>query len=113
MSKSNASYSDQRAAILFKAARDMRLVACQVLDDVQNEVELLSDTPAWAKSVAKKTAELASDLENRGWEDCGFASTRTQNLLLNSKLNYSQSIDAFEARIDRARIAAAKEGERV
>lgn len=91
-------YSEQRQAILFRAARDLRAVACQVLDDVTNEAELTGTTPAWAKSVALKTATLANELESQGHEEA-IASPRAESGLTRSKEHYSQAIDAFEARI--------------
>jgi hypothetical protein len=95
----NRTYSEQRQAILFRAARDLRGVAGQVLDDVTNPVELTSaTTPAWAKSVARKTAEMANDLERQGHEQ-GPATTRQENELARSRQIYSVTIDAFEKRI--------------
>lgn len=98
---SSKSYSEQRQAILFRASRDLRAVACSVLDDVQNEVELTGSTPAWAKSVALATATLANELEGRGHEET-MASARAESDLARSKDHYSMAIDAFEARIKAA-----------
>jgi hypothetical protein len=92
-------YSEQRQAILFKASRELRLVACQVLDDVRNPVELASDsTLSWAKSVARHTAEMATELEDRGHEEA-IASPRAETDMRRSHGRYQRSIDAFQARI--------------
>ena len=103
-------YSEERQQILFKASRDMRRVACQVLDDVTLDAELLGDTVRWAKNLAANTAIQATELENLGWEYGTYVAPSTETWLLKSKLQYSDAITAFEARI-----AAAKEreGERV
>lgn len=107
---STKSYSEQRQAILFKAARDMRRVAASILDDVQNEVELSwIPTLSWAKEATRKTAELANELEQRGHEET-LASPRAESLLFASHGHYSQAIDRFEARLAAAQ---AREGERV
>jgi hypothetical protein len=102
-------YSEQRQAILFKASRDLRAVAATVLDDVQQDAEFTGGTYAWAKALAKRTAETANELEQRGHEET-IASVRAENLLYASREHYSQAIDAFEARLAAAQ---AREGERV
>jgi len=106
---STKTYSEQRQAILFKASRDLRLVAVSVLDDVQQDAEFLGATRDWAKSVARKTAEMANELEQRGHEET-VAPFRAANLLFTSREHYSRAIDRFEARLAAAQ---AREGERV
>lgn len=92
-------YSEQRQLILFKASRDLRKVAAQVLDDVQNEVELRNaSTLAWATTLAQRIAEQANELENTAHELC-VASSLSETLLYKSRRAYEASIDAFEARI--------------
>lgn len=102
-------YSEQRQAVLFKASRDMREVAARVLDDVQQDAEFVGATCDWAKKLAKRTAELANELERQGHEET-IASNRAEATLARSRDHYSRRIDAFEARLAAAQ---AREGERV
>ena len=92
-------YSEARQKVLFKAARDMRKIAAGVLDDVENETECGSPyTVQWAVSVAKKTAELANELEAKGHEEC-IAPQLAETLLARSRDDYGQSISDFERRV--------------
>lgn len=103
--QSTKTYSEQRQAILFRAARDLRGVASQVLDDVREDAELTGSTVVWAKQQAARTAKLANDLEGRGHEET-VGTTRAENDLSRSRQKYSEAIDDFEARIAAATRAA-------
>lgn len=92
-------YSEARQAILFKASRELRKVAAEVLDDVQNDVELANvATLKWAKAKARTICTQANELETLGHEAC-IAPALANTLLTKSKTAYSKSITAFEARI--------------
>lgn len=92
-------YSEQRQAAYFRAARELRTVACSVLDEVENEVELTSEaTLSWAISVAKSTATKAQELENLGYEEC-IVNSRAEMTQYKSRERYSKAIDDFEARV--------------
>ena len=91
------SYREQASAVLFRAARDMRKVAGQVLDDSVLDNELTSpETHTWVRQTARKYSELATDLEAQACEALGFfdrpAATRR------SQQAYSQQIDAYQRR---------------
>lgn len=91
-------YSEQAQAVLFKASREMRKVAATVLDDVTNEVELLSeDTHRWAKDTARLYAERANELEIQG-HGLTVASRRAETELFKARQVYYRSIDAYEKR---------------
>jgi hypothetical protein len=91
-------YSERRQAILFRAARDMRKVAVDALDDVTNPAELTGNSAPWAKSVARKTAETANELESNGHEEA-IATARQETDLYQSRREYEQAIDRFEERL--------------
>ena len=92
------SYNEERQRILFRASRELWKVACEVLDDVQEEAELTGATAAWAASVARTTALLAAELEDKGHEQA-IAGTRADHLLYESRQSYSKAVDEFEKRI--------------
>jgi hypothetical protein len=94
-------YSEERQEVLFRASRELRRVACNVLDDVVEPAELTGRTTVWAKSTAAETAKLANELEERGHEQC-VASRRSENALFKVRREYEAAIDAFEARITAA-----------
>src|SRR5262249_37365103 len=99
---SSKTYSEQRQAILFRAARDLRKVATSLLDDVVEDAELDGQTAPWALSVAQNTARLANDLEDKGHEQAR-ATARQENDLYNSRRAYVKAFEAFEARTLEAR----------
>lgn len=91
-------YSEQRQAILFRASRELRKVAAQVLDDVNHPAELTGRTAPWAKGIAKRTAEQANRLEIEGHEQT-IASNRSETEIAKSHRAYSDAIDRFEERL--------------
>jgi hypothetical protein len=92
-------YSEKRQRVLFLASRAMRRVAAEVLDDMQNSVECSNPaTIRWAISLAKTTAELANDLEQRGHEFT-IAAPGSETANFKSKREYEKAIDAFEDRV--------------
>ena len=92
-------YAEQSQRVYFQAARDLRKIACSVLNDVQNEVELTSETTLrWAIRTAKLYADKAKAAEDLGYERC-IVSSRAENVQYNSRQAYSQAIDAFEDRV--------------
>jgi len=92
-------YSEARQKVYFKASRELRKVAAEALDDVQNDVELQSEeTIRWAINLARVTAEQAREVEDKGHEQC-IASNLDETLLLKSKDAYSAAIDSFESRV--------------
>jgi hypothetical protein len=91
-------YSERRQTILFRAARDMRKIATDALDDVTEVTELTGKTAPWAKSVARKTAELANELESKGHEQAP-ATARQETDLYESRRGYEMAIDRFEERL--------------
>jgi len=94
---SNLSYSHKRQAILFKAARETRKVACEYLDDVTEAAEFMGTTAAWAKAYAAMTAQHAARLEDDGYE-IAYATSLNDTLNFKSKRAYSKSVDEFEKR---------------
>ncbi|HEY7421489.1 MAG TPA: hypothetical protein VH541_05720 [Gaiellaceae bacterium] len=92
-------YSEQRAAIFFKAARDLRKVACEVLDDVQTDAEFANlDTLKWAKGTAAKISQEANDLELQG-HDLVQATPRQEADLSRSRALYRRAVDGFQHRV--------------
>lgn len=91
-------YSEQYQAALFRAAREVRGIASEVLSDMQNEVELTNQaTHLWAQKTAKYYAEKANELETQAHEVC-VASNRAVTLQAKSRDIYSEQINAYEKR---------------
>jgi len=90
-------YTERRQAILFKAARDMRSVACEILDEVQLQSEFIGRSASWAKSTAASTARQARELETLGHEQT-IADGRQNGLNYRSLRAYEAAIDHFEER---------------
>jgi hypothetical protein len=86
------SYSEQRQAIFFKAARDLRKVACQVLNDCTDPAEFRGSTYEWAREHAANIMLRAAELENEGHEQC-VATPLAETLLTKSKDEYSLAVD--------------------
>lgn len=106
----NKTYSEQHQAALFRAAREIRAIAGQVLDDMQNDVELTSQpTHIWARSTAKHYAEKAYAMEEEAHE-IAIASSRQETSILKSKSEYSTKIDAYETRRTKAQGRKLAEG---
>ena len=92
-------YSEQRQAILFKAARQLRVVAAQVLDDtVDAGAGISRQTVRFCIQHAANAARLAWDLEEKGHEQC-VATQRQNTDLSRSHDYYSGAINRFEARV--------------
>ena len=92
-------YSEMRQAAYFKAARDLRKVACSCWDDLINEVETGNmATLIWTKSNAKNTMDQAQRLEDLGHEQA-IASALDETLLRKSKTAYSTALEACRERI--------------
>ena len=91
-------YSERRQTILFRASRELRKVAVDVLGDVNNPAELTGRTAAWAKGLARQTAEQANQLETIGHERC-IATTRAERALYRAHREYEEAIDRFEERL--------------
>src|SRR5215467_4377076 len=91
-------YSERRQAALFRASRELRKIAVDILDDVTEPAELTGRTPSWAKSVCRTTLELATELEGRGHEET-IAPARAETDLFQSKREVELAIDRFEARL--------------
>jgi len=98
----NLSYSDQRQRIYFRAARELRAVACEILDDVQNPVELTGESAPWAFRLAVQTAKDANAVADKGHEQC-VADARTNAPNFKSGRTYHEAINAFQARLAEAR----------
>lgn len=91
-------YRDRTALAYFRAAREIRAVAGSVLNDMQNDVELTSETShEWAQKTARGYAERANALEQSGY-DCGAADARTENAMRKSRQTYSDAVTAYENR---------------
>ena len=91
-------YSEVAVRAMLKAARELRLVACNVLDDMQNEVELTSDAShQWARQTARKYAEMANDLEAKTYS-VGPVGDRAWAAQVRNRDQYSQAITAYQNR---------------
>ena len=92
------SYSEQYQRALFAAARQVRKIAAEVLNDVQNNVELTSEsTHQWVRQTAKHYADKARELELAGHEVC-ISSGHSDAANNRSHATYGAAIDAYEAR---------------
>jgi hypothetical protein len=101
-------YSEQMQIALFRAAREIRSIAGQVLDDMQNDVELTHEaTHIWARTTAKHYADKANALEVEA-EEASYASARQEREQRASRDLYSTKIDQYEGR----RLAAASRKDR-
>jgi len=75
---STKTYSEQRQAIYFRAARDMYRAAEDIaLDTIKDEI-LTQPTVFWAAGVIDSTMRRARDLENAGHEQA-VATARQEN----------------------------------
>ena len=91
-------YSEKRQAVYFKAARELRKIAGEILDDVQTPTELRGDTASWAKNQAAFTARKANEIEDLGYGET-VASAHTEVANYKSRDAYTRAIDQFEARL--------------
>jgi hypothetical protein len=90
-------YSEAAQAVYFKAARDLRKVAGEVLLDSCGPGATITPTGAqWAVGAARKYALAAHDLENKGHE-VAVCTNRQETDNGKSKDAYSAAIDTFEA----------------
>jgi hypothetical protein len=97
-------YFEQSQAIYFRAAREMRKVAAQVLHDMQNDVELTSDrSHEWARGTAKHYADQANALDEAGYAITHLIPAGTETANRRSRELYSHAIDAYERRRTAAR----------
>lgn len=100
-------YSEQRQAAYFRAAREMYRVATQILDDSTNDAELTSEaTHEWVKNQSRITMERGRELEEKGHEE-RIATVRQENALFQAKMRHAASITAYEQR----RLVALKNAE--
>jgi hypothetical protein len=95
------SYSDKRQRAYFRCARELRAVACEILDDVQTETELRGETAPWALRLAVKVAKDANEIEDRGYELC-TCDARTDVPNWKSRNAHGASLDAFFGRLEAA-----------
>jgi len=98
--RNTRTYSEQRQAAYFRAARDFWKIAAQTLDDVQNDVELASEnTVRWAITTSAKSANIANDLAQSGHDEC-IASTRAVSDNVRARRIHSDAITAFNKRVN-------------
>lgn len=105
-------YSEQRQRALLKCSRELRAVACQILDDTQNVVELKGRNAPWALRLAVKTAKQAREFETLGYEQCLLA-PGTVAATTRSQHAYHLALDAFHSRLSLALGLSATEAEKL
>ncbi len=91
-------YSEVQRGILFKAARDLRKLACEVLNDVSDQEIVSLATFTWAKGWAARYAIQANTLENEGYEIGTYLDGRTAGYQARSRREYSKAVDNFQNR---------------
>lgn len=92
-------YSEAAQKTYFKAARELRKIAGEVLTDTAAPTAAFTRNGAtWAVSVARKYALLAHELEDKGHE-LAVCSNLDDTLNGKSKDKYSACVDTFEARL--------------
>lgn len=106
---STKTYSEQRQAIYFAAARDMCRVAKQVAEDTILDQILTQATLDWASSLVAKILRQANSLEDLGHEQCR-ASVRSQQALYNVR---KDAVDAWSRLHERAAREGLKRGTKV
>jgi hypothetical protein len=92
----NKGYRDQRQSVYFRAARDLRATAAQILDDCTGDPYLLEETARWAKNLAREYAVEAEEFEAKGWQVTAMVSTGVKSGLTKSHGDYSRAVDEFE-----------------
>lgn len=87
-------YSEQRQAAYFAAARELYRVAARVLDDSYTDAELTGRTHEWVQNQSRITCEQARALEDRGHEET-VASPRAENALYRAKREHSDAVTRY------------------
>ncbi len=96
-------YSTKRARIYYKAAREMRALAVEFLNEIVRPVELTGQTAGWAVSVGQHMREQANKLDELGHEVKGGGTTRDENLRWQSMMELDAAFSGLAARIELAR----------
>lgn len=96
-------YSEQAQRACFKAARDLRAIAAEVLNDCIHDHEFLGNSGSWSKEKAAEFALQANHMEEAAWQYNRYPAPHVQRANMESRKNYNRAINAFEARWDAAK----------
>lgn len=86
-------YSEQRQAIYFKAARDLYKLCAQMCDDSCVGVYSQANDE-WLKGILNRTADLAREQERLGYEEC-LSDARSDYALRRAKGKFSEALTRY------------------